>query len=468
MHTCRPKIDEKTVNVEAQISRKRTRTERSDSASIERGVRQLLADKVSGNLAGIWLLVAEHMRLGTWDLLRGWTNSSEESVEARLAMQIVNESAVCTSGIRSGRTLNGRGGFELACGLPFVASDTALHDLLNQRSVESSQELQVALGLLRKSMGHFRGKLLVIDPHRVKSHSRRRMRERSNRGSRPVKQAQSFWLLDGETHQPVCFTTATAATSVVEATPMLMRLGERVLLPSEKALVLADSEHFSSELLHAISGESPFDLLVPIPNQPVYLKRWRSTPSEDFRAQWAGFATMKKQYNFKYGAPGEYFEIVERFGEKPAEYRFKGFLCTKDVNEVDALTVEYPIRWHIEEFFNAFQSLGWKKAGTQNLNVRYGQMTLALIAQAAISELRRRLGQPFENWDADHFAKDLFFRLEGDVRVTDDTIVVTYYNAPNKQLLQEHYEHLPEKLAAENVPPTVPWLYGYKLDFRFR
>jgi hypothetical protein len=209
-------------------------------------------------------------------------------------------------------------------------------------------------------------------------------------------------------------------------------------------------------------------MLVPIPNQPVHLKRWRSTPSEDFRAQWAGFATMKKQYSFKYGALGEYFEIVERFGEKPGEYRFKGFLCTKDVNEVDALTVEYPIRWHIEEFFNAFQSLGWKKAGTQNLNVRYGQMTLALIAQAAISELRKRLGQPFANWDADHFAKDLFFRLEGDVRVTDDTIIVTYYNAPNKQLLQEHYEDLPEKLTAENVPPTVPWLYGYKLDFRFR
>ena len=33
----------------------------------------LLADKVSGNLLGIFLLVPEHLRLGTWDLLRTWS-----------------------------------------------------------------------------------------------------------------------------------------------------------------------------------------------------------------------------------------------------------------------------------------------------------------------------------------------------------------------------------------------------------
>ena len=60
----------------------------------------------------------------------------------------------------------------------------------------------------------------------------------------------------------------------------------------------------------------------------------------------------------------------------------------------------------------------------------------------------------------------LFHGFEGDVRVTEDTIVVTYYNAPNE--LRKHYENLPEKLADENVEPTVPWLYNYQLDFRFR
>ena len=40
------------------------------------GVRQFLADKVMGNLAGIWLLVPELLRLGAWDLVCGWTGQS--------------------------------------------------------------------------------------------------------------------------------------------------------------------------------------------------------------------------------------------------------------------------------------------------------------------------------------------------------------------------------------------------------
>ena len=103
-----------------------------------------------------------------------------------------------------------------------------------------------------------------------------------------------------------------------------------------------------------------------------------------------------------------------------------------------------------------------------NLNIRYGQMTTALIAQGAIAQLRTRLGMPFCNWDANHLARDIFFRMEGDVRVTDDTIIVTYYNAPKADQLRAHYEHLPRKLRKDNINPEIPWLYNYKLDFRFR
>ena len=103
-----------------------------------------------------------------------------------------------------------------------------------------------------------------------------------------------------------------------------------------------------------------------------------------------------------------------------------------------------------------------------NLNIRYGQMTMALLAQAAIQQIRTRLGPPFSNWDANHFAKELFFRIDGDVRVSSDTIIVTYYNAPNAQRLQEHYQNLPKKLSNDSINPQVPWLYNYKLDFRFR
>jgi hypothetical protein len=95
-------------------------------------------------------------------------------------------------------------------------------------------------------------------------------------------------------------------------------------------------------------------------------------------------------------------------------------------------------------------------------------MTMALLAQAAIHQFRKRLGQPMIQWDAEHLAQHIFQGPEGDVRVKEDTIVVTYYNAPNADLLRAHYENLPEKLRREGVDPRIPWLYNFKLDFRFK
>ena len=441
-----------------------------DPLSIERGVRQMLADKVSGNLAGVWLLVAEHLRLGTWDLLCGWTGQPTERVEPRLAMQLIHEAAICTSGIRSYRTLHTRGGFELVNGLPFLANDTAIHYLLDEHTVAESMSLQVALGRIRRASGDFQARLLAIDPHRVRSYSKRRMRERvEDPGTKPVKMAQTFWVLDADTYQPVCFTTATAARSVVNATPELIDLAENILQPkANQTLVVADAEHFSGELIADIHQRTGFDLLVPIPNQPAHRRRFQTIPHDQFTRRWAGFATTKLPYEIKFGKPGTYWQFVERFGERSEDWKYKGFLCTTDRDEVDSLTVDFPKRWHVEEFFNANQALGWKRAGTMNLNIRYGQMSMALIAQAVIHHLRKRLGEPFCSWDANHLAKDLFFAMEGDVRVTHDTIVVTYYNAPNAQRMREHYEDLPEKLTKQSINPEIPWLYNYKLDFRFR
>ena len=59
--------------------------------------------------------------------------------------------------------------------------------------------------------------------------------------------------------------------------------------------------------------------------------------------------------------------------------------------------------------------------------------------------------------------------LEGDVRVRDNTIQVTYYNAPDVYKLRLHYENLPAKLRAEKIDPrNYAWLYGFELDFCFR
>jgi len=135
---------------------------------------------------------------------------------------------------------------------------------------------------------------------------------------------------------------------------------------------------------------------------------------------------------------------------------------------VKASAEAYPKRWHIEEFFNTDQALGWHRAGTMNVHIRFAQMSLALIGQTVCHQFRTRLGTPYSSWDANHLARDLFFALEGDVRVKNDTILVTYYNAPNVEQLRAHYQNLPDKLAAENIRPEIPWLYNYKLDFRFR
>ena len=49
-----------------------------------------------------------------------------------------------------------------------------------------------------------------------------------------------------------------------------------------------------------------------------------------------------------------------------------------------------------------------------------------------------------------------------------DTILVTYYNAPQADRLRPRYENLPALLEAEGVDPHIPWLYNFKLDFRFQ
>src|SRR5512133_1877168 len=87
LHQCRPGAPEK---VRAQVTSQVVRDLDSDPGSLERGVRQRLADKTSDTLVGLWLLVPEHLRLGTWDLLCGWTGQLPVRVEPRLAVQLVH------------------------------------------------------------------------------------------------------------------------------------------------------------------------------------------------------------------------------------------------------------------------------------------------------------------------------------------------------------------------------------------
>ncbi len=452
-----------------RTNRKRTKPVPCGPRSIEQGVRQFLADKAMGNLAGIWLLIPELLRLGAWDLVCGWTGQSPQHVGPRLALQLIHEAALCRTGLRQGRTLNQRI-FQLANGLPFLASDMAVHELLGARSVADSLRFQVALGKIRRASGHFAGRLLALDPHRVRSFSKRHMRihGRGDR-ERPTKIAQTFFALDVDTGQPLCFTTGTSARTAAAAALELLKLASDILdAQAGQVLVLADSEHFTVELLDRVKTGTNFDLLVPMRSRADLRAKLRALPPEVFRPRWAGYATGKLLYTPHKSQAGPFYQYVQRQGERAEEYSFNAFLATRDGDEVEELAGDFPKRWHVEEFFNAHQALGWNRAGTCNLNSRYGQMTMALVAQAAIDQFRKRLGPPPTSWDAQHMATAYFGGLEGDVRVQDNKIIVTYYNAPEADKLRWHYEDLPAKLRAEKIDPRVPWLYGFELDFRFR
>jgi hypothetical protein len=427
-------------------------------------VRQLLADKVSGTMVGIWLLIPEYLRMGAWDLLQGFTARPGETLEPRLALQLVNEAALCTAGVRQGRSLSQKG-FELANGLPFVAADQAIHELLGAHTVAQAQDLQRALGQIRRASGHYADRLLVIDPHHMPSHTKRQTRRHKHKqNERAIKTLQTFFCLDADTGQPLGFTMGSSAKTATEGAKELLELARAILQPKPgQTLVLADKEHCCAGLFEYAANHTPFELLTAKPSA----KRQRDAP-DTFTEHWAGFATTTRPYHFSTRPALALYEIVQRCGENQAQCQFNSFVCTTPRAEIQALLKDYPARWHIEEFFNANQALGWKRAGTLNLNIRYGQATLALVAQAAIHQLRQRLGAPQANWNAEHFAKDLFNGLDGDIRVIDDTILVTFYNAPNTEQLRQHYENLPDILEKEGVEPRMPWLYGFKLDFRFK
>jgi hypothetical protein len=249
----------------------------------------------------------------------------------------------------------------------------------------------------------------------------------------------------------------------------MLTMADRILkFNGDKPLVMADNEHYTVELFDWIRSKSPYDLLVPMPSNQSVRSSIEQVAEQAFTRHWAGYATVKCAYQMTRSQNDSYYQFIQRKGERADDYNFKAFLCTRDRDEVEDLSIHYPQRWHIEEFFNKDQALGWDQAGTMNLNIQYGKMTMALFAQAASFMMRSRIGLPAAQWDAQHLSQGFLRALEGDIRVKRDTIIVTYYNAPNADMMRTQYENLPDRLAAEGIQPTIPWLYDYKLDFRFK
>ncbi len=311
-------------------------------------MRQLLAQKVSGNLVGLWLLVPEHLRLRSWDLLCGWSGQSPSSLAPRLALQLVHEAALC-SGMRESRCLSQRG-FELANGLSFVAGDRAIHDLLAGHTVAEAQALQVALGRLRRASGHYRGNLLAVDPHHLRSYTQRQTRRhRRNAQETAVKTSQTFFCLDVDTGEPLACTIGTSARTVTQGIPELLRLARAILSTANPpTTVLADKEHDCVDLFNQVVTRTGFDLLIPQRSTQALQRRLRALPDELFTSPWAGFAVATVPFRFASGQ-GEFplYQIVQRCGARPDDYTFQSFLSTSPRSALQALIRDYPKRWQI-------------------------------------------------------------------------------------------------------------------------
>ena len=431
--------------------------------SVERDVRQMLADKISGTLMGLWLLLPEHLRLGTWDLLKAWTGTANvNAIEPRLALQMVHESALCLNGLRHKKSLRQKG-FETLNGLPFVATDVSIHHLCNQHSVAQTEALQVALGQIRRSRGHYPGKLVLIDPHRIETWSKRQMPlKKTNRSARARKMLQTFFAVDGHSSQPYGLGIGSSSLTATQATVALV---DRIaaILPHD-CLLLADVEHFTIQLLKHLSSYKQFSFLIPRSKNKKLLRQIQAMA---FTPMWAGYAVGEGKYQPSTGHQAMR-QIVQRTGEIQADYAYKAFVTNSQMPAADLMTLLFPERWNIEEFFNLESALGWNRASTLNLHIRYAKLTMALIAQAAIYQLRTKLPGDIKNWTAESMARKLFNGIDGDLRVNNDTIIVTFYNAPQANILKKHYIDLPQQLEAEGIDPRVPWLYNFKLDFRFK
>jgi hypothetical protein len=115
---------------------------------------------------GLWLLVPEYLRLGAWDLLQGcFSKTTNDNLDARIALQLVNEAALCVNRLRERDSLCNQG-FCLVNGLSFLAADETVHQLLDMHPMQSYEQLQVTLMQLRRLEGHYsQQKILALDPH---------------------------------------------------------------------------------------------------------------------------------------------------------------------------------------------------------------------------------------------------------------------------------------------------------------
>jgi len=459
-----PDKEEDQHEYKAQQSKRKQVDVKVTPGSNERNIREQLSKKISGSHMGLWLLIPEYLQLGTWDILKGVFKDDTNPLATNLGMQMVNESALCVNRIRRKDSLCNQG-FSLVNGLSFLATDESVHHILNDRRIDEFEQMQQTLLQLRKINGHYtdNNTVLAIDPHRIPSSTKRTMPMKRKRPNEPSKKMlQTFFCNDVVSGQPLGFNSASTGTTCSKATIDLIQLIEKAGI--NEALILADKEHFTQTISDYFYKHPTLDMLIPAPNYKSVTKKFSDI---SFQPLWAGYAIGETIFSYK-GSNLGYRLLVQREGERPEDYKYSAFISTSSQDAQTLLTEKYDKRWSIEEFFNFEAGMGWNRASTFNLNVRYGKQSLALLAQAATHQLKSKLPKPYSQWTATSLAEKALTNMEGDIRVKDDKIIVTYYKDHEKLGLKNIYHNVSQQLENNGVSPKIPWLFDYKLEFRFK
>lgn len=383
-------------------------------------------------------------------------------------MQMVNESALCVNGIRPKRTITHQG-FDVLNGLGYIVSDKTIHELLDRTTVQQTKQLQLALGKIRKQLGDYKNRVYILDPHKIITYSNCITPKKIiSHDSKPKKVLQTFFCIDAASGQPIGFTIGSSGRTVSDASNELIDM--LLEINPEGGLLLADTEHSTVKIMDRILKESNLEAIIPAPRNKGIEKYYEKINYVESKGMWVGYSIGSVPYRLG-EMQNDINLISQRIQQEPGMYNYKPFYSTilKTEEEYkDMVTVKFRDRWNIEEFFNFESALGWNRTSTLNLNIRYGKMTTGLIAQAAIYRLRQKLPKPYKTWTAEHLAKSLFSSTDGNIRVKNDTIIVTFYNFPLELGLQKYYQDTPFKLQSEGINPKIPWLYNFKIDFRFK
>jgi hypothetical protein len=421
----------------------------------------MLAQKVSGTSAGLWLLVPEMLRLGIWDILKAWTGQGDTALEPKTALQMVNESALCINRVRRQNSL-GHQGFQLINGMGRLVTDQQAHLLMNHHTMEQTQQMLVNLGIQRQLSDHYKGELIAVDPHRIISSSKRVMAKKKKVSDAPSKKMiQTFFAVSAFTGQPIMATMASTGMPTSRSTLSLLKSLENII--KSDSLLMADKEHFTYDLFKEMQQKSTFDFLVPALNTKRIQNQIKTLT---YKTLWAGFALAETTFKFD-EHPKQFRLIAQRTGERKENFNYNAFITTSDKSAKTLICDDYDKRWSVEEFFRFENEMGLNRASTLNLNIRYARLAFSMMAQAATYQLRNKLKGDYNNWNAEHLAREILAWTDGDIKVEDDSIIVTIYD-PHKHLDTNKYVNMSRILENEGVNPKIPWLYDFKLDFRFK